>query len=115
MGAFAYSEEQGTPSAKLYTDDIPQEVKEERLSRQMRLQQKISAEVQESKVGSEMKIIIDRLEGEWYVGRTEYDSPEVDPEVLVSATDNSLIVGQFYNVRITRAEDFDLYAEPVRN
>lgn len=115
MGAFAYSEEQGTPSAKLYTDDIPQEVKEERLSRLMRLQQKISAEVQESKVGSEMKIIIDRLEGEWYVGRTEYDSPEVDPEVLVSATDNSLIVGQFYNVRITRAEDFDLYAEPVRN
>lgn len=113
LGAFAYSEEQGTPSARLYSDDIPQEVKEERLSRLMRLQQRISAEVQESKVGKEMRIIVDRLEGEWYVGRTEYDSPEVDPEVLVSVTDATLEPGMFYNVRIVKAEDFDLYAVPV--
>ncbi len=111
MGAFAYSEEQGTPSARLYTDDIPQEVKDERLSRLMRLQQKISAEVQESKVGQEMTVIIDRREGDWYIGRTEYDSPEVDPEVLISATDVILMPGMFYDVRITRADDFDLYAE----
>lgn len=113
MGAFAYSEEQGTPSAKLYTDDVPQEVKEERLSRLMRLQQKISAEIQESKVGQEMRIVIDRLEGEWYVGRTEFDSPEVDPEILLSAAGVALMPGQFCNVRVTRAEDFDLYAEPL--
>ncbi len=111
MGAFAYSEEQGTPSARLYTDDIPQEVKDGRLSRLMRLQQNISAEVQEDKVGQEMKVIIDRREGEWYIGRTEYDSPEVDPEVLLPATDAALTPGTFYNVRITRADDFDLYAE----
>ena len=113
MGAFAYSEEQGTPSAKLYTDDVPQEVKEERLSRLMRLQQKISAEIQESKVGQEMRIVIDRLEGEWYVGRTEFDSPEVDPEILLPAAGVALMPGQFCNVRVTRAEDFDLYAEPL--
>lgn len=113
LGAFAYSEEQGTPSARLYSDDIPQEVKEERLSRLMRLQQRISAEVQESKVGKEMRIIVDRQEGEWYVGRTEYDSPEVDPEVLVSVADATLEPGMFYNVRIVKAEDFDLYAVPV--
>lgn len=113
MGAFAYSEEQGTPSAQQYSDDVPQEVKEERLSRLMRLQQRISAEIQESKVGREMKVIIDRQEGEWYIGRSEFDSPEVDPEVLVPASSAALTPGQFYNVRITRAEDFDLYAEPV--
>ncbi len=111
MGAFAYSEEQGTPSAKLYSDNIPQEVKEGRLSRLMRLQQCISAEIQESKVGTEIMVIIDRKEGEWYIGRTEYDSPEVDPEVLISADSATLTPGSFYNVRITRADDFDLYAE----
>lgn len=113
MGAFAYSEEQGTPSARLYTDDIPQEVKEERLSRLMLLQQKISSEIQESKVGREMKVIVDRREGEWYIGRSEYDSPEVDPEVLVPVDTGTLVPGKFYNVRITKADDFDLYAETV--
>ncbi|MCM1371792.1 MAG: 30S ribosomal protein S12 methylthiotransferase RimO [Bacteroides sp.] len=113
MGAFAYSEELGTPSARLYTDDIPQEVKEERLSRLMRLQQKISSEIQESKVGREMKVIIDRREDEWYIGRSEYDSPEVDPEVLVPIGAGTLVLGKFYNVRITKADDFELYAEPV--
>jgi ribosomal protein S12 methylthiotransferase len=112
MGAFAYSEEQGTPSARLFSDDIPEEVKQERLSRLMRLQQRISAEIQEEKVGKQMRVIIDREEGDWYIGRTEFDSPEVDPEVLVSS-DQELTLGQIYNVRITKAEDFDLYAELV--
>jgi ribosomal protein S12 methylthiotransferase len=112
MGAFAYSEEQGTPSARLFSDDIAEEVKQERLSRLMRLQQRISAEIQEEKVGKQMRVIIDREEGDWYIGRTEFDSPEVDPEVLVSS-DQELTLGQIYNVRITKAEDFDLYAELV--
>lgn len=114
MGAFAYSEEQGTPSAKLYEDSIPEEVKQERLSRLMRLQQKISAEIQEEKTGREMQVIIDRREGEWLVGRTEFDSPEVDPEVLIPSTHKDLEPGMFCKALITRADDFDLYAEPVK-
>lgn len=113
MGAFAYSEEQGTPSAQLYEDNIPCDVKQERLSRLMRLQQKISSEIQQEKVGREMRIVIDRREGDWYVGRTEYDSPEVDPEVLVPAQSADLNPGTFCTVRIVKAEDFDLYAELV--
>lgn len=113
MGAFAYSEEQGTPSARLYEDNIPEEVKQERLSRLMRLQQKISAEIQEEKNGRKMTVIIDRMEGEWYVGRTEFDSPEVDPEVLIPGTYKGLEPGMFCKALITRADDFDLYAEPV--
>ena len=113
MGAFAYSEEQGTPSARLYDDNIPEEVKQERLSRLMRLQQKISAEIQEDKVGKEMRIVIDRKEGDWYVGRTEYDSPEVDPEILIPASIDGLAPGMFYNVRVTKADDFDLYGEVI--
>lgn len=114
MGAFAYSEEQGTSSAKLYEDNIPEEVKEERLSRLMRIQQKISAEIQEEKVGREMLVVIDRKEGEWYIGRTEYDSPEVDPEVLIPTSSASLEPGMFCRVVITRADDFDLYAEVIK-
>lgn len=113
MGAFAYSEEQGTPSARLYDDNIPEEVKQERLSRLMRLQQKISAEIQEDKVGKEMRIVIDRKEGDWYVGRTEYDSPEVDPEILIPTSVDGLAPGMFYNVRVTKADDFDLYGEVI--
>ena len=113
MGAFAYSEEQGTPSARLYEDNIPEEVKQERLSRLMRLQQKISAEIQEEKVGKEMKVVIDRQEGDWYIGRTEFDSPEVDPEVLISFNAKDLIPGSFCDVRITKADDFDLYGEVI--
>ena len=113
MGAFVYSEEQGTPSARLYDDNIPEEVKQERLSRLMRLQQKISAEIQEDKVGKEMRIVIDRKEGDWYVGRTEYDSPEVDPEILIPASVDGLAPGMFYNVRVTKADDFDLYGEVI--
>lgn len=111
MGAFAYSEEQGTPSARLYEDNVPEEIKQERLSRLMRLQQRISAEIQQEKVGKELKVIIDRLEGDWYVGRTEFDSPEVDPEVLISASTDGIRPGMFCRVNITQAEDFDLYGE----
>lgn len=115
MGAFAYSEEQGTPSAKLYDDNIPEEVKQERLSRLMRLQQRISAEIQQEKVGKELDVIIDRLEGEWYVARTEFDSPEVDPEVLIPADSTQLEPGTMCKVRITNADDFDLYGEVIND
>lgn len=113
MGAFAYSEEQGTPSARLYEDNIPEDVKQERLSRLMRLQQRISAEMQEEKVGKEMRVVIDREEGDWYIGRTEFDSPEVDPEVLIPISSASLAPGMFCKVRIVKADDFDLYAEVI--
>lgn len=113
MGAFAYSEEQGTPSARLYEDNIPEDVKQERLSRLMRLQQSISAEMQEEKVGKEMRVVIDREEGDWYIGRTEFDSPEVDPEVLIPISSASLAPGMFCKVRIVKADDFDLYGEVI--
>ena len=110
LGAFAYSEEDGTYSASHFTDDIPQEVKEIRLNKLMRVQQNISRAVQEAKVGRDYKVILDRVEGDYYIGRTEYDSPEVDPEVLVKA-DVELPVGEFRNVTITEADAFDLYGE----
>jgi len=113
MGAFAYSEEMGTYGAENLTDDIPQDIKEARLSKLMRLQQRISAEVQEEKVGSKMEVIIDRLEGGFYVGRTQYDSPEVDPEVLIEATEGDLEIGKFYQCEIKQSDDFDLYAHPL--
>ena len=110
LGAFAYSEEEGTYSASHFTDDIPQEVKEIRLNKLMRVQQNISGIVQEAKVGKEFKVIVDRVEGDFYIGRTEYDSPEVDPEVLIKVSDNPrLTVGEFYNVLMDQADDFDLY------
>ena len=114
MGAFAYSEEEGTYSALHYQDDIPQEVKEARLSKLMRVQQAISADVQESKVGQTMRVIIDRQEGDYFVGRTEFDSPEVDPEVLIHADEGlALPTGSFQWVRIDSADDFDLYGHCV--
>ena len=109
MGAFAYSEEDGTYSAKHYKDDVPQEVKQQRLDRLMRLQQHISAEIEAAKIGQILKVIIDRTEGEWFVGRSEFCSPEVDPEVLISISEQ-LTIGQFYDVKVTDAEEFDLYA-----
>ncbi len=112
MGAFAYSEEEGTYSAKHYDDDVPPEVKQRRLDRLMALQQEISAEVEAEKVGREMTVIIDRKEGDYYIGRTEFCSPEVDPEVLIRA-DKTLRVGSFYKVKITDSEEFDLYAQLV--
>ena len=108
MGAFAYSEEDGTWSAEHYEDDVPEDVKQARLDKLMRVQQNISAEIEAAKIGLTLKTIIDRQEGDYYVGRTEFCSPEVDPEVLIPATEQ-LEIGQFYDVRITDAEEFDLY------
>ena len=112
MGAFAYSEEEGTYSANHYNDDIPEDVKEQRLSRLMRVQQNISAELESAKVGQTLKVVIDRKEGDYYVGRTEYCSPEVDPEVLIPAV-KELSIGGFYQVKITDSEEFDLYGEII--
>lgn len=112
MGAFAYSEEEGTYSALHYEDDVPQNVKNERLDRLMALQQKISTDVEAEKVGKVLRIIIDRKEGNYYIGRSEFCSPEVDPEVLIPAT-KRLRVGCFYDVKITSSEEFDLYGEIV--
>ena len=112
MGAFAYSEEEGTYSANHYEDDVPQEVKQKRLDQLMALQQDISAEIEAEKVGQEMKVIVDRKEGDYYIARSEFCSPEVDPEVLIKA-DKRLRVGQFYQVRITSSDEFDLYAALV--
>ena len=109
MGAFAYSAEDGTWAGDHYDDDVPEDVKQSRLSRLMRVQQDISAELEAEKIGQVMPVIIDRIEGSYYVGRTEYCSPEVDPEVLIAADGQLLVIGQFYNVRITDAEEFDVY------
>ena len=110
MGAFAYSEEEGTYSAEHYADDVPAEVKQERLDRLMALQEEISADVEAAKVGTMMKVIVDRREGDYYVARTEFCSPEVDPEVLIPANERRLIVGNFYDVLITGSDDYDLFA-----
>lgn len=109
MGAFAYSEEDGTYAARHFKDEVPDEVKQERLSQLMAIQQEISSEVQAAKVGQTLKVIIDRREGEYYVGRTEFDSPEVDPEVLIPVSNGILRRGCFYNIRIIDSDDFDLY------
>ena len=114
MGAFAYSEEEGTYSATNYEDDVPAEVKQRRLDELMILQQEISAEVEAEKVGKILKVIIDRKEGDYYIGRTEFCSPEVDPEVLIKAGEKRLRVGCFYTVKITQSEEFDLYGEVVK-
>lgn len=109
MGAFAYSEEDGTYSAQHYKDDVPMEVKQSRLDKLMRVQQNISAEIEGEKVGKILRVIIDRREGDYWIGRTEFCSPEVDPEVLIPAEEH-LQIGAFYNAYITDAEEFDLYA-----
>lgn len=113
MGAFAYSEEEGTYSAEHYTDDVTPEEKQCRLDKLMAVQQRISAEVEARKVGSVMKTIIDRREGDYYIGRTEFCSPEVDPEVLIPVAERRLRTGCFYNVKIIDSDDFDLYGEVV--
>ncbi|MBP5259697.1 MAG: 30S ribosomal protein S12 methylthiotransferase RimO [Paludibacteraceae bacterium] len=112
MGAFAYSDEENTYANRHYRDDIPEEVKQQRLDRLMMEQQRISADLNQARVGSIQRIIVDRKEGDYYVGRTQYDSPEVDLETLVK-TSKRLHTGQFYDVRITSAEEFDLYGELV--
>lgn len=111
MGAFTYSEEEGTYAAAHYEDAIPQEVKQSRLDELMDIQQHISSELSAAKVGKQMKVIIDRIEGDYYIGRTEFDSPEVDPEVLISCADGPLLLGNFYQVEIIDSDDFDLFAK----
>ena len=112
MGAFAYSEEEGTYSAQHYKDDIPQAVKQARLDELMDIQENISTELNAAKIGQSLKTIIDRREGDYYVGRTEFDSPEVDPEVLITPpAGTTLRTGDFYEVTITDAESYDLYGE----
>ena len=118
MGAFAYSEEEGTFAARHYVDDIPQEEKERRVETLMSIQQEISAEILSQMVGTKQRVVIDREETEYYVGRTQYDSPEVDCEVLIGKADiknrelgvNNLEIGKYYDVTIIKSEDFDLYA-----
>lgn len=114
MGAFAYSEEDGTYAAKHFKDDVPDEVKQSRLSELMALQQEISADVQNQKIGQVLSVIIDRKEGDYYVGRTQYDSPEVDPEVLIPISDGNLRIGCFYDMEIVDSDDFDLYARRIK-
>lgn len=111
MGAFAYSEEESTYSALHYDDDVPEEVKQQRLDKLMALQQQISEEIEAEKVGKTFPVIIDRKEGDYYVGRTEFCSPEVDPEVLIPVKDKHLRVGNFYQVKMTGSDEFDLYGQ----
>ena len=113
MGAFAYSEEEGTYSEKHYEDDVPEDVKQHRLDKLMRIQQNISAELEAGKVGQVLKVIIDRQEGDYYIGRTEFCSPEVDPEVLIPVSERELTIGTFYQVEITDSEEFDLYGTTI--
>lgn len=114
MGAFAYSEEEGTYSATHYEDDVPEKVKQQRIDDLMKIQQGISEELESEKVGRVFKVIIDRTEGEYYIGRTEFCSPEVDPEVLIPIEGKTLQTGRFYDVRITDSDEFDLFGEVVR-
>lgn len=112
LGVFAYSHEEDTYSYEHYKDEVPEEVKEFRVSQIMELQQSISAGINEKIVGQVIKVIIDRREGDHYIGRTEYDSPEIDQEVLISAEYN-ITPGNFYNVMITQAAEFDLYGKLI--
>jgi ribosomal protein S12 methylthiotransferase len=111
MGAFAYSEEEGTYAAEHYEDDIEDEVKQNRLDRLMRIQQRIAEEVSAASIGQTKQVVIDREEGNYYVGRTQYDSPEVDPEVLLLKEENDVEIGRYYMVEITAADEFDLYGK----
>jgi ribosomal protein S12 methylthiotransferase len=111
MGAFAYSNEESTYAYENYQDDIPGEVKQERLQAIMAVQQDISAELNAAKTGKSLKVMIDRKDGDYWVGRTEFDSPEVDPEVLIPADAQGIKPGNFYQAQIISASEFDLYAQ----
>jgi len=113
LGVFTYSHEENT-HAFILNDDVPQDVKEARVAEIMEIQQGISYELNQEKVGKTFKTLIDRKEGDHFIGRTEYDSPEVDNEVLISAADNYLRIGDFITVKITSAEDYDLLGSPVK-
>ena len=113
LGCFTYSHEENTHAYNL-DDNIPEEVKMKRANEIMAIQSQISWELNQEKIGKEFKIVIDRKEGNYFVGRTEFDSPDVDNEVLIDATQYYLKTGEFTTVKITQAEDFDLYGVPVK-
>lgn len=113
LGVFAYSEEEGTYSARELRDDVPDEEKQRRVDRIMRLQERISFENNLARVGRTMRVIVDSRQGDYYVARSQYDSPEVDQEILIPASLRQLRRGHFYDARITDAEDYDLYGEVV--
>lgn len=113
LGVFPYSEEEGTYSATRLTDDVPEEVKHDRVDRIMRLQERVSLENNAKRIGQTMRVIIDRKEGDFYIGRSEYDSPEVDQELIIDSRGKRLYRGRFYDVTITDCEDYDLFAEIV--
>ena len=108
LGAFAYCEEEGTYAGENYRDNVSKKKKQERLDRLMEVQQRISTRLNAEKVGKVYKTVIDRVEGDYYIGRTEFDSPDVDTEVLVNVKEGELHIGSFYDVRITDATEFDL-------
>ena len=110
MGAFAYSEEEDTYSAINYMDDVQKKKKNERLDRLMALQQEISEEIEAEKIGQTLKVVVDRKEGPYYIARSEFSSPEVDPEVLIPVEEGELLIGHFYNAKIFDATEFDVYA-----
>ncbi len=114
MGAFAYCEEEGTYAARHYTDDVPMEEKQRRLDILMQAQEEISLSVGEQKIGQTLRVVVDRLDGDYYVARSEYDSPEVDPEVLIAADESTVLeIGAYYMVKIRSAEPYELMAEVV--
>lgn len=111
-GVFAYSPEEGTPAYEM-EDDVPEEVKQERVDTIMAIQQNISLETNEKRVGTVEKVLIDRIEGDYYIGRTQYDSPEVDDEILISVDEADLNIGDFVNVKLVKADYFDLYGNVI--
>lgn len=111
LGAFAYSHEEGTFAHNNYTDNIPEEVKQYRLEEIMAIQQGISSEMNQQKIGQTLKVIIDKKEDDYFVGRTEFDSPEVDPEVLIPATTKGVKIGEFYNAEIIDSSEFELFGK----
>ena len=113
LGVFPYSEEEGTYSAENLPDDVPDEEKQRRADRIMALQERVSLENTLARVGRVMRVVVDSRQGDYYVARSEYDSPEVDQEILIPAAGRRLLRGRFYDVRITGAEDYDLYAEAI--
>lgn len=113
LGVFTYSPEEGTRSGDVLEDDVPEEVKQDRYDRIMKLQQEISAELNQSRVGQSFEVIIDRIDGEFYVGRSRYDSPEVDQEILIPVSSGTAKPGEFHQVMITKADDYDLFGNLI--
>lgn len=113
LGVFTYSPEEGTRSGDLFPDDVSEEIKQERYSRIMELQQQISADINHSRIGQEFQVIIDRVDGEFHVGRSQFDSPEVDQEILIPLSSGKANPGEFHQVIITKADDYDLYANLI--